>query len=79
MHLLQFSLLQLLKQHTQKLLELQQNVQWAQAVPLASNYYNCIHLMAFLQDNLRKSTPERQTNLDFTEPYANHLYLTPDR
>jgi len=59
MHLLQFSLLQLLKQHPQKLSELQQNVQWAQAIPPASNYYNYIDLTAFLQDNLRKLTPER--------------------
>jgi len=47
MHLLQFSLLQLLKQHPQKVTELQQNVQWAQAIPLASNYYNYIYLTAF--------------------------------
>jgi len=47
--------------------------------------------MAFIQDNLGKPAPERQTILDFTEarddwvavassgPYANHLLLAADR
>jgi len=47
--------------------------------------------MAFFQDNLRKPAPEMWTILDFTGarddgvavasagPYANYLYLAPDR
>jgi len=51
-----------------------------------------LHLFnAFIQDNLGKPAPERQTILDFADtrddrvavasagPYANHLHLTADR
>jgi len=53
-------------------------------------YYYYIHLTAFIQDNVDKPAPERQTILDFTGvrddwvavasvgPYANHLHLAPD-